>query len=74
LGELVNAQQEDIDAMESNVNQAKQNVESGTTNLEVAKQHQDAYRRKQCYALICITILLVAILAGVCGSGLCTHK
>jgi len=72
LNQLVDEQQEDINAIESNVTQAKENVQTGTANLEVAKNYQDAYRRKQCYVFLCVLVILGIIVAGVCGSGQCS--
>ncbi len=41
---------------------AKESVESGRGHLEVAEDHQKAARRKQCYILICILIILGIII------------
>jgi syntaxin 1B/2/3 len=71
LKELVDDQQDGLDTVQKNVQDVKTNVDSGVLNVQKAEEQERAYRKKQCYALICLLIIAIIIIASVCGSGAC---
>jgi t-SNARE complex subunit (syntaxin) len=72
--DLVDAQQQDINTIETNVQNVKVNIETGAKHLESAEEQQKAYRRKLCYVLILILILAGIIVGSICGTGACNSK
>jgi len=69
LNVLVHDQQEHVDNLETNVEEAGQQVASGTQHLVVASDHQRAYRKKMCYVLMILLIVAAVIVVFIFGVG-----
>ena len=61
FNDLVQHQQQGIDTMASNVQDARVHVEKGIVELQEASAHQKSSRKKLCIALIIIVVLAVVV-------------
>lgn len=61
FNDLVNHQQQGIDTMASNVQDARVHVEKGIVELQDASKYQKSSRKKLCIALIIIVVLAVVV-------------
>jgi len=63
LSQLVHDQQEDVDRLEVNIEETADQVQSGTQNLIKASEHQKSYRKKICWILMILLVVLVLVVA-----------
>jgi len=68
LSTLVVAQGDQLDSIESNMNNVDENVESGVVQLTKASRYQRKARNKMCCLLLILAIILGIILAAYFGS------
>jgi len=59
---MVNQQQEGIDTMEQNIQNAKQKTQEGEKELQKAEEYQNSARKKQCILLMLVLIVLTIII------------
>ena len=64
LRTLVDVQQEDIDSIETNVQQTKVRTEEGLSELQKAEHYQRKARKKTCVLLMIVVGVLLAIVLG----------
>lgn len=69
LSTLVVEQGAQLDNIEANMSAAESSVENGAAQLSQASRYQKKARKKMCYVLLIVVIILGVMIAGICSSG-----